>query len=489
MLGNLTEFIDRRGQNSSFTYNDLNRLITESYQDGSFVQRAYDTQGHLKQVDDSEGGTFVFSYDAVGRLINSKGPFATIQYARDELGRVSQRQVVGQPIVTYAYDPVGNLLSVGMPQANITNSYDDRNQLLHQIRSNGVITDYTYDPIGQILVLHHSSAGKTLEEQTYTYDPVGNRISKTSTNAQALTTESSILQYATDSNLLLQRDGVSYAHDANGNRMTETDANGTTTYSWDGRNRLESIQGQGESTEFQYDFFGNLIAQSNGLTSQQMVLDVLSNLVFQNSSDGTQFSVLTGPSIDQHIGLVRPNGQVNYGLTDAINSTVMITDNSGNPIAQFHYEPYGETAVSGSNYPFQFTGRLVVRDNLSNYRARYYSHSVGRFISEDPIGIESHDINFYRYVNNNPITRIDPTGLRGTSGSGGGSAGCFSQYIKDVLKCFAFPGGPRNSTCIGDAYANLVECLFGSIPDPFDDDGCNPPPPKPCIPPECFNGV
>jgi hypothetical protein len=44
------------------------------------------------------------------------------------------------------------------------------------------------------------------------------------------------------------------------------------------------------------------------------------------------------------------------------------------------------------------------------YRARWYDPQVGRFISEDPIGLAG-GINWYSYVRNNPINRRDPHGL------------------------------------------------------------------------------
>jgi uncharacterized protein RhaS with RHS repeats len=36
---------------------------------------------------------------------------------------------------------------------------------------------------------------------------------------------------------------------------------------------------------------------------------------------------------------------------------------------------------------------------------------VGRFISEDPLGFGGGDVNLSAYVRNNPVNRIDPTGL------------------------------------------------------------------------------
>jgi RHS repeat-associated protein len=47
-------------------------------------------------------------------------------------------------------------------------------------------------------------------------------------------------------------------------------------------------------------------------------------------------------------------------------------------------------------------------------RARYYDPSLGRFISEDPKGLEA-GVNSYVYVGNNPISGTDPSGLGGCS--------------------------------------------------------------------------
>lgn len=48
---------------------------------------------------------------------------------------------------------------------------------------------------------------------------------------------------------------------------------------------------------------------------------------------------------------------------------------------------------------------------MAHICARYYDPSIGRFISEDPIGFKGSGTNFYAYVNNDPIDLSDPFGL------------------------------------------------------------------------------
>lgn len=73
-------------------------------EDGGAVARTYDANNRLASVDDSAGGVFSFTYDLAGRLTSSSTPSGTVNYTRDQLGRASSRQVVGQSPVTYSYD-------------------------------------------------------------------------------------------------------------------------------------------------------------------------------------------------------------------------------------------------------------------------------------------------------------------------------------------------------------------------------------------------
>jgi len=83
-----------------------------------------------------------------------------------------------------------------------------------------------------------------------------------------------------------------------------------------------------------------------------------------------------------------------------------------------------------------------------HYRARYYDPTIGRFISEDPIGFDA-GANFYGYVENNPINSVDPSGLRDViiviwnqKGSSVGHAGVFELNGTPILSQF-----PKDCHC------------------------------------------
>lgn len=187
--GNLIEFTSRRGLTSRFEYDELNQLVQEVYDDGSMVERQYDVQGRLLRADDSVSGSFMFTYDLVGRTTSATSPFGTVEYQYDALDRVTSRQVVGQPPVDYDYDPVGNLLRAATLQAAVNFTYDARDQLRQMNRSNGVSSTYNYDPVGRVLSLTHANGATVLNTQTYTYDDIGNRTSYTTDIAQPLITQ------------------------------------------------------------------------------------------------------------------------------------------------------------------------------------------------------------------------------------------------------------------------------------------------------------
>lgn len=390
----------------------MNRLVAETYQD-STVRRSYDSTGRVVRVDDSAVGAFSYEYDLAGQLLASVSPFGTVRYVRDALGRISRRQVVGQQAVTYTYDSVSNLVSVAMPQASASYSYNARNQPAAMSRMNGVGTQFTYDDAGRLLSIAHVRESSPLVSLNYTTDAAGQRTLIQNSGGQSLISQVATAEYD-DGNRLRTRNLSSYNYDDSGNLIAQTDSSGTTSFAWDSRNRLVAVGSpNGQSASLVYDPAGNLVKQTDSgpriNVSRVFVLDALTNVALVSVSDGTSLDVLSGLSVDSHMAVVRPSGLVQYGLSDAINSTVGTVDQAGLMKSQIIYEPYGQTNTGSNDYPFQFTGRLPISNDLLYYRARCYDPVVGRFLSPDPIDVGVSD---YTYADNNPISNIDPYGLQ-----------------------------------------------------------------------------
>jgi len=83
-------------------------------------------------------------------------------------------------------------------------------------------------------------------------------------------------------------------------------------------------------------------------------------------------------------------------------------------VQRYDYTPYGQTRAlnAGTTNPYQYTGRERDASGIYYYRARYYLPEMGRFISEDPIGLRG-GANMYAYVEGNPLGMVDPLGLKG----------------------------------------------------------------------------
>jgi len=58
-----------------------------------------------------------------------------------------------------------------------------------------------------------------------------------------------------------------------------------------------------------------------------------------------------------------------------------------------------------------YTGRSLDEETgLTHYRARWYDPAVGRFLSDDPSGVDGGSANLYRSCGKNPRTNVDLSG-------------------------------------------------------------------------------
>ena len=86
-------------------------------------------------------------------------------------------------------------------------------------------------------------------------------------------------------------------------------------------------------------------------------------------------------------------------LTDALGSTIALTDASQAFQTGYTYEPFGNTTAFGtsSSNSYQYSGRENDGTGLYYHRARYYSPSSQQFVSEDAIGFFG-GMNSYAYA-------------------------------------------------------------------------------------------
>jgi RHS repeat-associated protein len=114
------------------------------------------------------------------------------------------------------------------------------------------------------------------------------------------------------------------------------------------------------------------------------------------------------------------NDQLQYFLTDHLGSNVVITDDEGTLISQQRYLPFGGVRSDMGSISQQTDyGYTNQRDldsamgGLMDYKARFYSPVLGRFIQPDTIipGAENPQAwNRFSYVKNNPTSFNDPSG-------------------------------------------------------------------------------
>jgi RHS repeat-associated protein len=120
-----------------------------------------------------------------------------------------------------------------------------------------------------------------------------------------------------------------------------------------------------------------------------------------------------GPGIDDPL-IVRYNG-VNYVLhKNHQGSVTEITNMSRVTVKTYTYDAYGNIlSQTGPELTGGFTctaRQYHSRSGLYYYRARFYDPTLGRFITQDPIGL-ARGINLYAYVGSDPVNWYDPLGL------------------------------------------------------------------------------
>lgn len=167
-----------------------------------------------------------------------------------------------------------------------------------------------------------------------------------------------------------------YTYDADGERLTRTDAYNMTTVYLGSTVEIDGQAGKTFAGRIQFAFAGQVIAQAT------------------TSTAGATTTV--------------------YLHTDHLGSVAMTTSESGAVLHKVEYTPFG--AVRSGNVPettANYTGQKRDETGLLYYHARYYDPVLGRFLSPDSLWGDfafPQTLHPYSYVYNNPLGLIDPSG-------------------------------------------------------------------------------
>ena len=214
--------------------------------------------------------------------------------------------------------------------------------------------------------------------------------------------------------------GTDYVYNANGDMVRR----GTDVLAYDMLRRLISVTNANGTTTFVYDGDGGRVKKVNGPDTfiyigklfecrvPCKITDNNNNTVWSSSGSKHIF----GGSARIAIKPVTTTGtEINYFHSDHLGSSSVITDQTGAKVADYAYLPYGDNLpTSGTDFRYKYTGQEKdVQTGLYFYNARYYDPVLGRFISADIIISNPRNpqaFNRYSYVMNGPLNYNDPSG-------------------------------------------------------------------------------
>lgn len=217
---------DAAGRHLTFTYDAANQLSSVTDPAGRSVSFQYDSAGDLQTATDVAGGQTKFTYDSNHLLLTMTDPRGGVvanQY--DSGGRVVAQTDPMNRTTSFAYVP-GYQTTITDPNGNAEVEQFQNNLLTSRTAGFGTPQAATW---------------------TYQYDPVSLGITQVVDPNHHMTAST---------------------YDANGNRLTITDAlSRRTTSTYDGMNDLTSVTDRlGVTTSLTYDASGNLTAVTRPLS-------------------------------------------------------------------------------------------------------------------------------------------------------------------------------------------------------------------------------
>lgn len=447
----------------------LNRITSPT---GDIIFNYNESSGALTAID-NQNISLDYQYDGpllttitVGGAVNSE---IEMEYNND-FRLIAQS--LNQSSIPFDYDLDGLLTQAG----NETLSYHSGNGFLIGTSLGTILDSFTYSNYGELSLYSAKHEATDLYSASLERDLLGLITEKNETTLGV----TSIYTYEYNSAGGLTKvfkDSVQiseYKYGVNGSRVELLKEGSSEISTYDDQDRLLTSGDQsftynanGETTAitrsgvntglFKYDSFGNLIqATINGSSVVNYIIDGKNRRVGKKI-DGTLIQSFI--YMDQLNPIAELDGAGNivsrfiYGAKATVPDYIIksgieykiISDYLGSPrlvvrvdngeVKQaMDYDEFGNV-TSDSNpgfQPFGYAGGIYDRDTeLVRFGARDYNPSTGRWMSKDPIGFGGGDTNLYRYVKNDPVNYVDPTGLIVYDNTGGSMPAEFrysSQY-------------------------------------------------------------
>lgn len=399
---------------TQYAYDYMVGERTVTYPSGAIRTYTMDDLNRLDTVETGSGTVIAdYNYDVINR-------FNTIAYPSNGLTNRQDYDALGRTMRVSVNNGAADIVDYGYGYDNVGNrTFMQRNH-----RPGQLADVYEYDGLYQLVDVWYGADATTpgaitssASEQSYNLDDLGNRLTVTEDGTTENYGPNNGAQLTNTMNRYESVEGQPLGYDIRGNTLTD----GRSVYTYDILNRQTSVENGSGITDYIYDARGRRVAKVNGANTTNFIYDTQYRVIEERDGSNTVLATYTyGQGMDEPLMMER-GGQTYTYHRDALGSVTEVSDVTGTIIERYEYDVYGAPTIydssdnvltmSAIDNPYLFTGRRydVESDNYY-YRARYYSHDLGRFLSEDPLGFDAGDYNLYRYVFNNPTNSTDPTG-------------------------------------------------------------------------------
>ena len=380
-IASMTEVINGVTKTYSYTYDDDNRIISETV-DGITVEYTYDGFGRLEKRDVKQGETVIQT--------------STPTYSAGSTENSTTGQISSYNGYTYTYDNNGNILTISDGTYTTSYEYDSANQLVRENnQQQGFTLAWTYDNAGNIL---------QRKEYAYTTGTLGEP-------------DNTVAYTYSDTNwgdLLTAYGNNTITYDTIGNPLND----GTWSYTWQHGRQLASMSDGTTTWTYTYGVDGMRTERTDETSHYTYIYngDKLVRLIVDSSEyfDFTFTYDATGTPLT-----ITENGNTFYYVTNLQGDVIGIKNGSCQQIITYTYDAWGNdtghtnTPLADYN-PLRYRG-YVYDDETGLYylQSRYYNSEWGRFINSDGLTTTGQgllDNNTFAYCGNNPIVNIDPTG-------------------------------------------------------------------------------